>query len=69
MNNRKSIKVSPAVKVEIEGLKRKLNLKNESEVIAYLKVFYDQKRDIMTVTQHEKALRVVKDLQNQIIIL
>jgi len=52
--SRKTTKVSAAVKSRLEELKATLELKNESQVIAYLLAMYDEHFPSTTVVQHKK---------------
>lgn len=65
---RRSTKVSIGVKNRLEEMKKKLMLKNESEVIAYLICMYDLKYESISMAQHEKVLVNFRDLEDQLIL-
>lgn len=62
---RKTTKVTTGVKARLEDLKKHLNVKTESEVIAYLASVYDLKFEKLTVPEHQRCLESMNDLQNQ----
>jgi hypothetical protein len=64
-DNRKSIKVIPGVKWELEVMKRQLGLKSESEAILYLKEFYNLQRSKLTLDSHNEIKQHVQELHRQ----
>lgn len=53
---RKQMQVYNGVKTVIQDLKKELDFKNESEVLAYLYAVRDIYKDKITFTQHKEAL-------------
>jgi len=51
---RRTTKVSASVKDRLEELKATLDLKNESQVVAYLLAMYDEHFPKTTIVQHKK---------------
>ncbi|WP_268626924.1 hypothetical protein [Paenibacillus alvei] len=66
MDNRKNIKVEPHVKDELVHLKNQLNMRSESQAIDYLLRVYKAKRKNLTLTEHETAVREVKEAHDQL---
>lgn len=65
-DNRKSVKATPAVKAELEALKKELNLSSESEVLAYLQIMYRNiKGNKINLTDHQKFLKHAKEVNQQ----
>lgn len=59
---RKNIKAAIPVKADIEKIRDNLNLKSESQVLAYLAaMFYDQKGKHITLEDHQKYMEYVDD--------
>jgi flagellin-specific chaperone FliS len=63
---RKSVKVNKDIKNILQSLKVKLNLSNESEIIAYLYAIYENHYPRITLPEHEKAMKRVEDIHNQL---
>jgi hypothetical protein len=57
---RESIKVMTPVKQRIEMVKKELNVKTESEAIAYLFLYHDRHFEQITVKESKKLLEDVK---------
>lgn len=51
---RRTTKVSASVKARLKELKVSLDLKNESQVVAYLLAMYDDHFPTMTLLDHKK---------------
>ncbi|MDB5055228.1 MAG: hypothetical protein JWM44_3278 [Bacilli bacterium] len=64
-DNRKTIKADHSIKVVLEDLKKSLKFSKESEVIGYLYAIYENHYPKITLPEHDKALRRMKDLHNQ----
>ncbi|MFD5022379.1 hypothetical protein ACFWMP_26095 [Paenibacillus sp. NPDC058367] len=62
---RKSMQVYSNVKKIVEDLKKELELKNESEVIAYLSQFYRIRQKSLTLDEHKQIKKEIEDLINQ----
>jgi len=65
MSDYKQMQVYSSVKAIVQDYKKKLKLKNESEVIAYLSAIYDKHRPKLTIDEHEEALQKTKEIINQ----
>ncbi|MMZ55620.1 hypothetical protein D1872_174810 [compost metagenome] len=65
-DTRKSIKVAPAVKAEIEAIRKELKVKTESHVLSYLAAMYqDQKEKRIKLGDHQKYMRAAEESHNQ----
>lgn len=62
---KKQMQVYLPVKRIVEDLKKKIGLKNESQVIAYLYALYDDRLEKITLIEHEKALKRITEIHNQ----
>ncbi|RJG23294.1 hypothetical protein [Paenibacillus thiaminolyticus] len=62
---RKQMQVYSSVKNIVQDLKSELELKNESEVIAYLYCIYKQRYKSITLDEHKKATAEMKNIINQ----
>lgn len=68
-DNRRSIKVVPIVKAEIESIRAELGLKTESHVIAYLTSLYtDQKKNRIKLAEHQAYIKESEEKHNQLTI-
>lgn len=65
-DNRKSMKMAPIVKENIESLRKELGFRTESHVLAYLVAMYrDQKRKTITLGDHQKYVSHSEEIHNQ----
>lgn len=62
---KRQMQVYAGSKRAVEDVKKELNLKNESEAIAYLYAIREIYKDKITFTQHNEAMEKVKELHNQ----
>lgn len=68
MKQRKTTKVTPAVKLKLEEMKRDFLYKNESQVIAYLIVAYEQFESKISISEGRYIAQIAMDLENQAIL-
>lgn len=61
----KSMQVYTPIKTIMQDLKKNLELKNESEVIAYLYCTYQRQYKSITLEQHKQTLKDIKEILNQ----
>ncbi|OMD76587.1 hypothetical protein [Paenibacillus odorifer] len=61
----KMIQVYTPVKNIVKDLKKDLELKNESEVIAYLYQFYQSRRKSLTLDEHREIKDEIEKIINQ----
>lgn len=65
-DNRKNIKAAPAVKAEIEAIRKELGVKTESHVLAYLAAMYrDQKKKSIRLGDHQNYMEESEEKNNQ----
>lgn len=65
-DNRKNIKAAPAVKAEIEAIRKELEVKTESIVLAYLAAMYrDMKGRKITLGDHQSYMAAAEEANNQ----
>lgn len=65
-DNRKSIKVPPAVKAEIDAIRKELGAKTEAHVLAYLGAMYrDQKTKKITLADHQEYVKRAEEMNDQ----
>ncbi|MND45544.1 hypothetical protein D3C76_316330 [compost metagenome] len=66
---RKQMQVYSPIKNIVQELKKELNLKNESEVIAYLYCIYKQNkksRKTITLEEHKQTLEEIENILQEI---
>ncbi|MNW41489.1 hypothetical protein D3C74_186270 [compost metagenome] len=59
------MQVYSPIKSIVQDLKKEIELKNESEVIAYLYCIYKQNKNNLKLEDHKKALKEVEVIINQ----
>ncbi|WP_323480935.1 hypothetical protein [Acinetobacter baumannii] len=65
-DTRKSIKVAPVVKAEIEAIRKELEVKTESHALAYLAAMYwDQKNKKILLGDHQKYKQSADEANDQ----
>lgn len=65
-DTRKNIKVVPSVKAELQALLEDVELKTESQGIAYLLAMYrDQKSKRITLADHQNYKKASEEMNNQ----
>ncbi|MEK8217191.1 hypothetical protein [Paenibacillus sp. FSL L8-0463] len=65
-DNRKSIKVPPAIKAELVAIQKELKLSTEGEAIAYLQVMYRLRKETkITLAEHLRYMKQVEEIINQ----
>ncbi|GBK66273.1 hypothetical protein PbDSM24746_62770 [Paenibacillus macerans] len=65
-DTRKNIKADPAVKAEIEAIRKELGVKTESHVLAYLAAMYhDRNKRKITLGDHQSYLGAAEEANNQ----
>lgn len=65
-DTRKNIKAVPSVKAELQALLEEVELKTESQGIAYLLAMYrDQKSKRITLADHQNYKKVAEEMNNQ----
>lgn len=62
----KPMQVYTPVKNIVVDLKKELNFRNESEVIAYLFAIREQYKEKITLIQHQDAIKRVEEILNQV---
>lgn len=63
---RKTIQANPVVKSGVAALKKEIGVKTESEVIAYLLNYYSDHKKTITLDEHNRLIRNVIHIHNQI---
>ena len=61
----KQMQVYTGVKTIIQELKKELDFKNESEVVAYLAALREQQKEKITLVQHQAAITRSHEIINQ----
>ncbi len=61
----KQMQVYSGVKSTIQELKKELEFKNESEVVAYLAALREIQKNDITLVQHQKAIARRDEIINQ----
>lgn len=65
-DTRKNIKAAPAVKAEIEAIRKELGAKTESHILAYLAAMYwDQKHKKITLAEHQEYAKRAEEMHDQ----
>ncbi|SFF49339.1 hypothetical protein SAMN04487969_1555 [Paenibacillus algorifonticola] len=65
MSNYKMMQVYTGVKTVVQDLKKELELKSESETVAYLAAIRELHKDKLTHVQHQEAIKRMHEIINQ----
>lgn len=65
MTKYKQVQVHTPVKRKLEEAKKELNLKSESETIAYLAILREMYREKITLVQHQEIQKRVDETLSQ----
>lgn len=65
-DKRKSMKVDAHVKEQLQAIRGSLDLKSESEALAYLIEVFREKRDMVSVRRHFEIITKIRHDHNQL---